>query len=83
MNEPRRHCTIELTAEGHAGPCPEECCVYWENGCILGAVQSDLTEQPEVAELLLRLRRELEAAEREHGERTLEHFHRRLAAGRE
>jgi hypothetical protein len=76
-------CTIELIAEGHANRCPGEECAFWEQGCVLSRIESDLDGRPEVAELLLDLRRELDAG------RTIEVadaralFHRRLAAGRE
>ncbi len=76
-------CTIELIAEGHANRCPGEECAFWDHGCVLSRIESDLDGRPEVAELLLDLRRELEAG------RTVELvdaralFHRRLAAGRE
>ena len=76
-------CTIELIAEGHANRCPGEDCAFWERGCVLSRIESDLDSRPEVAALLLELRRELEAG------RTVEIadaralFHRRLAAGRE
>ena len=76
-------CTIELIAAGHANRCPGEECAFWEHGCVLSRIESDLDGRPEVAGLLLELRRELEAG------RTVELadaralFHRRLAAGRE
>lgn len=79
-------CTIELIAEGHADRCPGEECAFWEHGCALSRIESDLDSRPEVAALLLELRRELDAG------RTIDAadaadaralFHRRLAAGRE
>ena len=76
-------CTIELIAEGHADRCPGKECAFWEQGCVLSRIESDLDGRPEVAELLLDLRRELDAG------RTIEVadaqalFRRRLAAGRE
>ena len=54
-------CTIELIAEGHAERCPGEACAFWHDGCVLGAVESDLHAAPHVAELLLELRREVES----------------------
>ena len=54
-------CAIELIAEGHAERCPGERCAFWERGCVLARVEADLDRRPEVAELLLSLRRELEA----------------------
>ena len=54
-------CTIELIAEGHAERCPGEACAFWERGCVLARVESELDGRPEVAALLLDLRRELEA----------------------
>ena len=56
-------CTIELIAEGHAERCPGESCAFWHDGCVLEAVESDLQERPQVAELLLSLRREVEGGE--------------------
>jgi hypothetical protein len=59
-----RLCTIELIAEGHADRCPGESCAFWHDGCVLEAVESDLQEQPQVAELLVSLRREVEEGAR-------------------
>jgi hypothetical protein len=59
--EHRPLCTIELVAEGHAERCPGADCAFWENGCALTRVEIELAGRPEVAELLLDLRRELEA----------------------
>lgn len=59
--EHRPLCTIELVAEGHAERCPGEECAFWERGCVLTRVESELHGRPEVAGLLLGLRRELEA----------------------
>lgn len=58
--EHRQLCTIELIAEGHAERCPGEACAFWERGCVLASVEADLDARPEVAQLLLELRRELE-----------------------
>ena len=54
-------CTIELIAEGHAQRCPGEACAFWERGCALSRVEAELDGRPEVAQLLLDLRREIEA----------------------
>lgn len=54
-------CTIELIAEGHAARCPGEECPFWERGCTLARVEYELDGRPEVATVLLGLRRELEA----------------------
>ncbi len=60
-HEHRPLCTIELIAEGHAQRCPGEECAFWERGCTLARIESDLDARPEVAAFLLDLRRELEA----------------------
>ncbi|GIU93974.1 MAG: hypothetical protein KatS3mg012_0431 [Gaiellaceae bacterium] len=57
-------CTIELIAEGHAQRCPGEECPFWERGCVLARIEAELDGRPEVAKLLLDLRRELEAGKR-------------------
>lgn len=57
----RQLCTIELIAEGHALRCPGEACAFWDRGCVLSRVEADLDGRSEVAQLLLDLRRELEA----------------------
>jgi hypothetical protein len=54
-------CTIELIAEGHAERCPGEDCAFWERGCALARVEAELDGRPDVARLLLDLRREIEA----------------------
>jgi hypothetical protein len=54
-------CTIELIAEGHADRCPGEECAFWDRGCVLTRIEAELDGRPEVARLLLDLRRELEA----------------------
>jgi len=59
--EHHQFCTIELIAEGHAERCPGEGCAFWDRGCALARVESELDGRPEVAELLLALRHELEA----------------------
>ena len=60
QHEHRPLCTIELIAEGHAQRCPGEECAFWEHGCVLTRVESHLADRPEVAGILLDLRRELE-----------------------
>jgi len=76
-------CTIELIAEGHADRCPGADCAFWSNGCVLTRVEAALDGRPDVAELLLGLRREIESGrEVEVGEARAQ-FHKRLAAGRE
>ncbi|MBM2822943.1 MAG: hypothetical protein HW413_1689 [Thermoleophilia bacterium] len=57
----RQLCTIELIAEGHANRCPGEECAFWDRGCALARVETELGGRPEVAQILLDLRRELEA----------------------
>jgi hypothetical protein len=59
--EHRQLCTIELIAEGHAERCPGESCAFWEDGCILARVEEALDGRPEVAALLLSLRRQVES----------------------
>ena len=59
--EHRPLCTIELIAEGHAERCPGDDCAFWERGCVLSRIEAQLSERPEVAQVLLGLRRELEA----------------------
>jgi hypothetical protein len=61
VDEHRQLCTIELIAEGHAERCPGEGCPFWQRGCLLVRVEEELDGRPEVASLLLDLRRELEA----------------------
>jgi hypothetical protein len=60
-SEHRQLCTIELIAEGHAERCPGEECPFWERGCALTRIEYELDLRPEVAHLLLDLRREIEA----------------------
>jgi hypothetical protein len=60
-SEHRQLCTIELIAEGHAERCPGEECPFWEQGCALARIEYELDLRPEVAQILLGLRRELEA----------------------
>jgi hypothetical protein len=60
-DEHRRLCTIELIAADHAERCPGEDCAFWQRGCVLTRVEEELDARPEVAALLLELRRKLEA----------------------
>jgi hypothetical protein len=76
-------CTIELIADGHAERCSGEQCAFWQQGCVLTRVQADLADRPEVAQLLVDLRRELEAGREVSVAAATAEFHRRLAAGRE
>jgi hypothetical protein len=50
-----------MIAVGHAERCPGEVCPFWERGCALARVEHQLDGRPEVAQLLLDLRRELES----------------------
>ncbi len=59
--EHRQLCTIELIAEGHAERCPGEHCAFWDRGCVLVRIEAELDGRPDVAQILLDLRRELEA----------------------
>jgi hypothetical protein len=72
-------CTIELIAEGHAERCTGEACVFWKGGCILSRVEEELEGRPDVAALLLDLRRQLEMGREVDVERATALFHRRLA----
>jgi hypothetical protein len=73
--EHRQLCTIELIAEGHANRCPGEECAFWEQGCALTRIEYELEGRPEVAQLLLHLRRELEVGR----DLTIEEVHSRFA----
>jgi hypothetical protein len=57
----RQLCTIALIAEGHAERCPGAECAFWEKGCALARIETELDHRPEVARLLLDLRREIES----------------------
>ena len=81
--EHRQLCTIELIAEGHADRCPGEECAFWDNGCVLSRIEADIDGRPEVAAVLLELRRELAAGREVEAADARALFHRRLAAGRE
>ncbi len=59
--EHRQLCTIELIAEGHGERCPGEDCAFWDRGCVLARIEAELDGRPDVAQILLDLRRELEA----------------------
>jgi len=66
MHEPseqghRPLCTIEMIAQGHAARCSGNECAFWDHGCVLSRIEQDLDGRPEVAQLLLDLRGELEA----------------------
>ena len=64
MHEDAEHhelCTIALIAEGHSERCPGEDCAFWQRGCALARVETQLDGRPEVAQLLLDLRREIES----------------------
>jgi hypothetical protein len=74
-HEHRPLCTIELIAAGHAERCPGEECAFWEHGCVLARVETHLADRPEVAQVLVDLRRELEAGR----EIELEEAHTRFA----
>ena len=58
--EHRPLCTIELIAQGHAERCPGEECAFWDHGCVLTRIETELEHRPEVAQLLLDLRGKLE-----------------------
>lgn len=60
-HEHRQLCTLELVAEGHAERCPGDSCAFWDRGCVLTRIEAELDGRPEVAQVLLDLRRELEA----------------------
>lgn len=60
-DEHRPLCTIELIAAGHAERCPGEECAFWDRGCALARIEGELDGRPEVAQLLVNLRRELES----------------------
>lgn len=59
--EHRPLCTIELIAEGHASRCRGDACAFWDRGCVLTRIELELDGRPDVAQLLLDLRAELEA----------------------
>jgi hypothetical protein len=54
-------CTLELVAEGHAERCPGLDCPFWERECVLARVEDEIGGRPEVAGILLDVRRALEA----------------------
>jgi len=76
-------CTIELIAEGHADRCPGAECAFWDTGCALTRIEAEVDGRPEVAALLLDLRRQLEAGREIEVAEAQAEFHRRLAPGRE
>src|SRR5437667_1359604 len=55
--EHRPLCTLELVAEGHAARCPGADCPFWDRGCALARIEHELAGRPEVAAVLLGLRR--------------------------
>lgn len=57
----RQLCAVALIAEGHAERCPGTDCAFWENGCALARIETELDGRPEVARLLLDLRHEIES----------------------
>jgi len=61
LDRPHPLCTIELIAGVEATRCPAESCAFWERGCVLERVESELAANPDVARLLVDLRRELES----------------------
>jgi hypothetical protein len=70
-------CTIEMIAQGHAARCPGDECAFWDRGCVLSRVEMELESRPEVAQLLLDLRGELESGrtvELEEARSTLAHI---------
>jgi hypothetical protein len=85
--ETTRICTIVLATDGRPEPCSGERCAYWEQGCVFDGVGPDLVAYPEVAALVLRVRRELEQIRgdkcRPENDVAAASFRRRLAAGRE
>lgn len=76
-------CTIELIATGHAGRCPGSECAFWDRGCALARVETELDGRPEVAQVLLELRRELEAGREIELAEARSRLTRALAAGEE
>jgi hypothetical protein len=70
-------CTIEMIAQGHAARCPGDECAFWDRGCVLSRIETELGSRPEVAQLLLDLRGELESGrtvELEEARSTLAHI---------
>jgi hypothetical protein len=63
-DEHHQLCTLELVAAGHATRCPGDECAFWERGCALTRIESELDGRPEVAKLLLDLRHEIESGRR-------------------
>ena len=70
----RQLCTIELIAEGHAERCPGELCPFWERGCALARIEYELEGRPDVARLLVDLRREIERGREVEVEELRSHF---------
>jgi len=61
MHEHHPLCAIELVSGEEASRCPGAQCAFWERGCVLARIEPELEAHPEVARLLLDLRRRLEA----------------------
>ncbi len=76
-------CTLELVAEGHAERCPGAECSFWEDGCLMARVEDQLAGRPELAALLLDLRRRLDEGGAIELAEARSLFARRLAEGRE
>jgi hypothetical protein len=72
-------CAIELIAEGRAERCPGQACAFWDHGCVLARVEAEFQGRPELAALLLSLRRELDKAAHASEDASSRDFHRRLA----
>jgi hypothetical protein len=66
-----------MIAQGHAARCPGDECAFWDRGCVLSRIETELGSRPEVAQLLLDLRGELESGrtvELEEARSTLAHI---------
>ena len=79
QHQHRPLCTIELIAEGHASRCPGERCAFWDDGCVLSRIEEELDGRPDVAALLLDLRRKLGAGGTVHVDEVSAAFRRHLA----
>ena len=60
MHEHHPLCTIALIAGEEAARCPADRCAFWDSGCALARIEPELEGRPDVARLLLELRRTLE-----------------------
>ena len=82
----KKLCRIQYTL-GRVEECPEDACPFWEPGgaalegrCAAGRL--DLADRPEVAEWLLRIRKQLESAgTREEEDEARRLFYRLLSTG--